>query len=229
MYANRYKRVFLAGLVIAMVLAGATFGAAQVPECTLGQLSDYQRLDAQGCTIGDERFFNFTYQQVPGGIPATAISITPGTVPGNDEPALLFEAAWVTPAADLSISYTVEVAPRGKPISGASLEMQFGEITGTGEVRIASELHPSTNASSTCGPAQLALNVLLGAGQSKRPTDSGQLKDPARRLCVVSPVSIRPGKNGSASLRSFMTVFHTGPSPSASASIHPVLSAGVGQ
>jgi len=219
MCGNQHNRRFLVAisLLIATVLAVATVVAAQVPHCAPGQLSDYERLGAKGCAIGDKHFSNFTYHKGPNGLPADAISVTPGTVTDSDDPALLFEATWVTPSVGSAVSYGVEVAPGGKPISGASLEMQFGQITGTGETRVAAELHQSTDSPGSCGPTLLELDVFLGASQLKKATDSGQLKDPARQLCVVSPVSVAPGKNGTASLKGFMTVFHSSPAQPGSA------------
>ncbi len=220
MDATQHKRpvTIAVGLVIAIMLAVATLVAAQTKDCTAGKLSDYEQLGAQGCTIGDKHFSNFTYHRPPNGLPADAILITPGTIPDSDDSALLFEGAWFSPSLGSSISYDIEVAPSGEPIGSASLEMQFGEITGTGEARVVAELQQSTNFPSNCGPTQLMLNVFLGASQHKQAIDNGQLKDPARQLCVVTPVSITPGKNGSASLKGFMTVFHSSQAQSSSAS-----------
>jgi hypothetical protein len=226
MDATQHKRpvTITVGLVIAIMLAVATLVAAQTKDCTAGKLSDYEQLGSQGCTIGDKHFSNFTYHRTPNGLPADAILITPGTLPGSDDPALSFEGAWASPSLGSSISYDIEVAPSGKPINSASLEMEFGEITGTGEARVAAELHQS-NVPSNCGPTQLMLTVFLGASQHKQAIDDGQLKDPARQLCVVTPVSITPGKNGSASLKGFMTVFHSSQAQSSSAGSHLVAAA----
>ena len=231
MDATQNQRVRIAvGLLIATMFAVATLAAAQTKECASGKLSDYEQLGAQGCSIGDKHFSNFMYHRAPNGLPDDAISITPGTVPDSDDPALLFEGAWVSPSPGSSISYDIEVAPNGKPISSATLEMEFGEITGTGQARVADELHQSTNIPSNCGPTQLMLTVFLGASQHKQAVDNGQLKDPARQLCVVTPVSITPGKSGSASLKGFMTVFHSRQAQSSSASSDPGAAAsGAGQ
>jgi len=223
MPTTRHKRLVPVGIT-AMILAVTGLVAAQVPDCTLGKLSDYERLGAQGCAIGNKNFSHFTYHRAPNGLAASAISVTPGTVTDSDDPALLFEAAWVTPSPGSSVSYDVEVATAGKAISGASLEMQFGQITGTGEAGVTAELHQPSDSPSICGAAELTLNVLLTANQRKKALDKGQLKDPARRLCVVTPISITPGKNGSASLKGFMTVFHSSAAQSASARTGPVLS-----
>jgi hypothetical protein len=212
-------------LVITIMLAVTTLVAAQTKECTAGKLSDYEQLGAQGCTIGDKHFSNFTYHRPPNGLSADAIVITPGTVPDSDDPALLFEGAWVSPSLGSSISYDVEVAPSGKPINSASLEMQFGEITGTGEARVAAELHQSTNIPSNCGPTELSLTVFVGASPHKQAIDNGRLKDPARQLCVVTPMSITPGKNGSASLNGYMTVFHSSQAQSSSVGSHLIAAA----
>ena len=208
MHTKRHERRFPVAL-IAMILAFTSLAAARVPDCTPGSLSDYEKLGAQGCAIGDKNFSNFTYHRAPNGLAASAISVTPGTVTESDDPALLFEAAWVTPSPGSSLSYQVEVATAGSRISGASLEMQSGQITGTGQAGVTAELHQSSEAPSTCGAAELTLNVVLAGSQRKKALDKGQLKDPARRLCVVTPVSVTPGKSGSASLKGFMTVFHS--------------------
>jgi len=230
MNASRHGRLFhvVLSIVCAAALAAPISALAQVPECALGKLSDYLTLGPQGCTIGNIHFFHFTYSPAPGGPPASAISVTPGTVPESDDPGLLLEAAWATPSSGSSVSYSVEVGPRDRPISGLSLEMQLGQVTGTGEAKVTAELHPALVAGA-CGAAQLTLNVVLDATHPKKAVDDGQLKLPERQLCVVTPISLASGKKGSARLQGFMTVFHFSHSQSASA-IPPVVSpTGVGQ
>ena len=124
-----------------LVFALLSLAAAQVPDCAPGKLSDYEKLAAQGCLIGDKRFSDFRYHQASDGLPSDSISVTPGTVPDSDDPALLIEATWVAPSYQGSfVSCTVAVQPNGKPIGGATLEMQFGQITGTGEAKVVAEL-----------------------------------------------------------------------------------------
>ena len=231
MNVNRNSWMFqvASGLVWSMLLAGAMTAQAQVADCGPAKLSDYLAMGPQGCAIGNLRFSHFIYSPAPNGPPANAISVTPGTTPENDDPGLLLEAAWATPSAGSSVSYSVEVAPGRKPVSGASLQMQLGQVTGTGKANVTAELHPTAD-SGACGPTQLTLSVFLDATHAKRAVDDGQLKEPARQLCVVTPVSLTPGKQGSAKLQGFMTVFHFGHSQSASATPPPVASpTGVGQ
>lgn len=228
MYANQHHRMFLVALGLAIAIIQTA--VAQPPDCVPSKLSDYQRLGPQGCAVGDKHFSSFTYDPTLHGPPATAIWVTPGTVTDSDDPALLFEAQWDSSSSRSSISYRVEVAPQGKPVRGASLEMQFGQITGTGEAKVAAELRQAINSLSSCGPAQVTLNVFLEANQGKRAVDNGELKDAASQLCVVTPVTVAPGRNGSASLKGFMIVFHSSPLHSVSASSHPERAqAGVGQ
>jgi len=214
MYPIQHKRLILAAT--GMVIALAAVAEAQISDCIPGKLADYERLGARGCTIGHKIFSNFAYHQAPNGPPSSAVSVTPGTVPDSNDSAVLFEATWLTPSSGSSISYDVAAALTGDPLSGASLEMQFGQITGTGQGRVASELRVSTASASICGPVQMTLTVFLGASQSKKATDNGQLKHPARQVCAVTTVSIASGKNGSASMDGFMTVFHSSAALSAS-------------
>ena len=232
MKASRQSRLLqvASGMVLAMVLSGAMPVSAQVADCRPGKLSEYLAMGPEGCAIGNIRFSHFSYSQAPNGPAASAISVTPGTVPETDDPGLLLEAPWSTPSAGSSVSYSVEVAPGRKPVSGATLEMQLGQVTGTGEARIMAELHPSSSGAGACGPAELTLNVSLDATHARKAVDDGQLKEPAQQICVVTPVSLSPGKRGSAKLQGFMTVFHFGHSQSASANPPPVPSpTGVGQ
>ena len=204
---NTVKRLAAGALLVFAMLSLAT---AQVPDCSPGKLSDYEKLGAQGCAIGDKKFSNFRYHQASDGLPSDAISVTPGTVPDSDDPALVLEAAWVAPSAQGSfVSYTVEVQPKGKLISGATLEMQFGQITGTGEAKVIAELCPVAGNTDSCGVGELKLQVVLVSSQPKKVMDMGELKTPMREVRVISPLSIATGKNGTARLNGFMTVFRS--------------------
>jgi hypothetical protein len=206
--AGRTLRGLMAGALL--VLGTLSWAAAQVPDCAPGKLSDYQKLGPDGCLIGDKKFANFRYHQGADGLPADAISLTPGTVPGNDDPALLIEAAWVAPSNQGSyVSYTVEAQPKAKPISGATLEMQYGQITGTGAAEVFAELCPVAGDADRCGMPQLKLEVELDSTQPRKVTDSGELKTPLREVRVISPLTMATGKNGTASLNGFMTVFRS--------------------
>ena len=194
-----------------LAFASLSLASAQVPDCVPGKLSDYVNLGVNGCVIGDKKFSDFRYYQASDGLPSSSISVTPGTVPDSDDPALLIEAAWVAPSTHgSSVSYTVEVQPQGKPISGASLEMQLGQISGTGQAEVLAKFCPVVDGSGTHGPAELKLDVSLAASGPKKVMDNGELKTPVREVRVVSPLRIAAGKNGTASLNGFMTVFHSG-------------------
>ncbi len=207
--AARTAKRFAASALL--VLATLSCAAAQVPDCAPGKLSDYEKLGPQGCLIGDKKFANFRYHQASDGLPSDAISLTPGTVPGNDDPALLIEASWVAPSNQGSfVSYTVEAQPKAKPISGATLEMQYGQVTGTGEAKVFAELCPVAGDADRCGMPQLKLEVKLDSTYPKKALDSGELKTPLRAVRVVSPLTIATGKSGTASLNGFMTVFRSG-------------------
>jgi hypothetical protein len=206
--AHNLKRLMARVLLVLATLSCAT---AQVPDCAQSKLSDYEKLGPQGCLIGDKKFANFRYHQAADGLPGDSISLTPGTVPGNDDPALLIEAAWVAPSSQGSyVSYTVEVQPKGKPISGATLEMQYGQITGTGEAIVFTELCPVADDADRCGMPQLKLAVQLDTTHPRKVMDSGELKTPLGEVRVISPLTIATGKNGTASLNGFMTVFRSG-------------------
>ena len=205
-------RLRMAGLkllaAMVLVLATVSFAPGQVPDCAPGKLSDYEKLGATGCLIGDKRFSNFQYRHGPDGLPGESIEVTPGTVPESDSPGLLFEARWVAPSYRNSfVSYTVEVLPNGKPITGASLEMQFGEITGTGEAQVTAELCPLDSSSGSCGTQELDLKVMLNNQGSKKASDKGQFRNALRGVRVLTPLIVASGKDGSASLNGFMTVF----------------------
>ncbi len=194
--------VTLIVLTIAMVSAAT----AQVPDCALGKLSDYEMLGPQGCAVGENRFSNFRYQHASGGLPSSAISVTPGTSPDSDDPGMLFEAKWVAPVQS-TVSYMVDVQPKGKPIGGATLQMQFGEITGAGEARVVTEICPLPASADNCGAPELKLQVVLSTGPARKVSDTGQLTGSARQLRVIHLLSVATGKGGSASFNGFMAIF----------------------
>ena len=191
-----------------LLLATFSFASAQVPDCAPGKLSDYEMLGTQGCAVGENRFANFRYQQASGGLASSAISVTPGTSPDNDDPGLLFEAKWVAPSQQSSVSYMVDVQAKGKPISGATLQMQFGEITGVGEAKVETEICPLAASADNCGAPELKLQVVLSTGPARKVSDTGQLNGPTRQLRVVHLLSVVAGKGGTASFNGFMAVFH---------------------
>jgi hypothetical protein len=191
-----------------LVLATFSLASAQVPDCAPGKLSDYEMLGAQGCAVGENRFSSFRYHQGSSGLPSSAISITPGTSPDNDDPGMLFEAKWVAPSQQSSVSYMIDVQPKGKPISGATLQMQFGEITGAGEAKVETEICPLAASADNCGAAELKLQVVLSTGPARKVSDTGQLNGSTRQLRVVHLLSVAAGKGGTASFNGFMAVFH---------------------
>lgn len=204
-------------------LAALSFAHAQVADCAPGKLSDYEKLGAQGCMIGDKKFSNFQYHQGAAGLPSDAISLTPGTTPETDDPGLLFEAKWASASEDSFVSYDVEAQPNGKPISGASLQMQFGTITGTGTAAVQAHLCPLDNttdscdvlahlcpvddASGVCGSEEIELKVVLSANGPKTPAAYGRFNQPQRAIRVVTPIDLAPGSGGSADMDGFMAVF----------------------
>lgn len=105
------------------------------------------------------------------------------------------------------MTYTIEVQPDGKPIKGASLQMQFGEITGTGKATVMAELCPLDGNSDNCGDKQLDLKVVLSSDKSKKAVDSGHFKSPLTAVRAFTPVDVAPGSGGTATLEGFMTVF----------------------
>jgi hypothetical protein len=197
-------------LTATALLGIATLSIAQtrVADCAPGKLSDYEKLGATGCLIGDKRFFNFQYHQEAAGLPSSAISVTPGTIPETDDPGILFEGKWSSASRKSYVSYIVEVQPNGKPITAASLEMQFGEITGTGKATVLADLCPVEGASQSCGGHGLELKVVLSAAGSKKPLDKARFTEPQQQIRVVNPVDVDSGSGGSASLDGFMAVFH---------------------
>jgi hypothetical protein len=188
-------------------LATLSLANAQVPDCVPGKLSDYEKLGAQGCLIGDKKFSNFQYHQGATGMPGDAISLTPGTTPESDDPGLLFEAKWASASEESFVSYDVEVQPDGRPISGASLQMRFGEITGTGRATVLADLCPWDAATDSCASQKLELKVALSANGPKTAADNGQFKEPQRAVRVVTPIDVAPGSGGTADLDGFMAIF----------------------
>ncbi len=190
-----------------LTLTTLSFAHAQVADCAPGNLSDYEKLGAQGCMIGEKKFSNFQYHQGAAGLPSDAISLTPGTTPDTDDPGLLFEAKWASASEDSFVSYNVEAQPNGKPISGASLQMQFGTITGTGSATVLADLCSSDGTADTCGSQKLELKVVLSAHGPKTPAANGQFNEPQRAIRVVTPIDLASGRGGSADLDGFMAVF----------------------
>jgi hypothetical protein len=210
-----------AAAVALLVLAAFSLTSAQVPDCVPGKFSDYEKLGAEGCTVGQSRFSNFRYHQASGGLPSSVISVTPGTSPGNDDPGLLFEATWVAPSQQSSISYAVEVQPKGKPISGATLEMQFADITGAGEAKVVTEICPRAATADNCAAAELKLKLEVVLNPAARKvSDTGQLNASTRQLSVIHLLSVAAGKGSAASFNGFMAVFHCKAAPAAG-NIHP--------
>ncbi len=193
-----------------LVLSMAWYAAGQAtPDCAPGKLADYEHLGAQGCTIGHARFFNFHYHKTPNGLPASAISVTPGTTPNSGDPGLLLEAHWHTPLQQGSfISYRVDVPAVAGPLIGATLEMEFGQITGTGEATVVTEICSAEAASGKCGAGALALHVILSARAGRKVSDHRGLQNPLRSFRVINTPSLTTGRNGSASMNGFMMVFH---------------------
>ncbi len=208
---NAYWGASIAKNVVAtvvLVLATLSLAAAQVPECELGKLSDYEKLGSSGCMIGDKKFSNFSYHRGLNGLPSGSITVTPGTVPESEDAGLVFEAKWAAPSSlESFVTYAVEVQPDGKPIKGASLQMQFGEITGTSKATVEAELCSLDSNSDTCGGQQLDLKVVVSSDKSKKAVDSGHFKTPLRALRVSTPLDVAPGSGGTATLEGFMTVF----------------------
>ncbi len=193
-----------------LVLSIACHALGQVaPDCAPGNLSDYERLGAQGCNIGQARFFNFHYHKASGGLPPGAISVTPGTTPTGGDPGLLLEAHWAAPSQENSfISYDVEIPPSAKPLTGATLEMELGRVSGTGESKVVSQICPSGPHSDACGPPALELHVMLSARAGRNVSDHRELRIPLRWFRVISKPALTTGRNGSASMNGFMLVFH---------------------
>lgn len=201
-------RVKRATSLALLVMATCSLIRAQAPDCAPGKLSEYETLGEQGCTVGENRFSSFRYHQGSSGLPSNAIAVTPGTSPDNDDPGILFEAKWVAPSAQSSVSYTIDVQPRGKPVSGATLQMQFGEISGAGEAKVDTEICPLAASADNCAAPELKLQVVLSTGPARKVSDTEQLNGSTRQLRVVHLVSVAAGKGGTASFNGFMAVFH---------------------
>jgi hypothetical protein len=191
-------------VVIVIALAGGVF--AQALECVPGSLAFYQAPGSQGCVVGDARFSNFKYRQADG-LAAPSINLTPGTAPDSNDPGLLVEGAWTTPSQGSSISYTVEIL-RGKLIDGGTLEMQFGQISGTGEARVVTQICAPVEGSDSCVTGSLKLQVLLTAGTEKRVRQTSRIATPLRQVEVVSAISLANGNNGTANISGFLTALH---------------------
>jgi hypothetical protein len=144
--------------------ATLSFAVAGIPDCVPGKLSDYEKLEATGCLIGDKKFSNFQYHQGHAGLPGDAISLTPGTISESDDVGLLFEGKWTSASEDSYVTYNVEVQPQGKPITGASLEMQFGEITGAGKATVLTDLCPMDGTSGRRWLLRIAFAIALLGG-----------------------------------------------------------------
>jgi hypothetical protein len=170
-----------------------------------GKLADYEKLGPQGCRIGDIRFTDFTRSKTSTGLLSRAISITPGTAIDSTDPALLLEGPWLgkTLPTSVALSYKVSAMPPAKPFIAASLQMQFGQIDGTGEATIIAAVRPASG--SDAGALKLQLKV--GANVAKKDSDEADLATPVTELRVTESVSITSGKNGSARVNGFMTVF----------------------
>jgi hypothetical protein len=189
------------------VIASLSAAFAQIAECPLGKLSDYEKLSPAGCQIGDKRFFNFQYHQGTGGLPSAAISVTPGTIPITNDPGILLEGKWAAASRDSYVSYIVATMPKGKPIKGASLEMQFGQITGSGKASVIADLCAADEAELTCGAQRMKLQVVLSADGKRKATDTAQFSQPQIEIRVTTPVDVSPGKGGNVELGGFMTIF----------------------
>jgi hypothetical protein len=204
----RLMRLLAAALWLCATVLPA---AAQLPDCAPGQLSDYEKLSSQGCSVGNYAFSNFRYQRGTDGLPSSSISVTAGIAPGSDDPGLLFEGSWAGTSRQGSlstVSYDVSLLPKGKPIAAATLQMQFGQAEGTGEAKVVTEICSSAVRSGACVAPELKLQVRLAAGQGNKVSDSGLLKNPMSQLHVSSTWSTVTGKDGAASFNGFMTVSH---------------------
>ncbi len=175
------------------------------PECVPGKLADYEKLGAQGCRIGDIRFSEFSRSKASTGPLSRTISITPGTAIDSTDPALLLEGPWLgkVQTSTATVSYKVSALPPAKPFIAASLQMQFGQIDGTGEATIDATVRPASG--SDAGALKLKLKV--GANIAKKDSDEADLATPTTELRVTESVSVTSGKNGSARVNGFMTVF----------------------
>jgi hypothetical protein len=196
-------------LFAVVALAGISEAAAQVPDCDSAKLTEYLKLGADGCAVGKYRLSNFAYTPGPDGLAANSISITAGISPGSDDPGILIEGNWSRPLRQPStISYNVEPLPAGRLLDGATLEMEFGQVTDTGEASVATEVCPAIGTSDHCAVANVKLHVTLSATAQRKASDNGRLAGPASHLRVTNAVNLAAGKNGSASFTGFMLVLH---------------------
>jgi hypothetical protein len=204
-----WKPIIVRTLLATVLLGFATLATvqAQVPDCAPGKLSDYEKLNANGCLIGDKQFLNFEYHEGIGGLPGDAISVTPGTTPSTNDPAILFEGKWASAASDSYMSYMVATTYKGRPINGASLEMQLGQITGAGNASVIADLCAADGADVNCGAQKVELQVVLSADGKRKATDTAHFQQPQTEVRVTTPVNVVPGKGGDVELDGFMTVF----------------------
>ncbi len=127
-------------LVIGIVCLMATTASA-APVATVGTLQDYINGGSTGFQIGDKLFYDFTY--VPSGvgatpIPATAITVTPITTPGD--PGFQFNAGWTAGPGqilDSFIGFQVKVLPGGNAINDVSASMDGFATAPNGVVAVA--------------------------------------------------------------------------------------------
>jgi hypothetical protein len=195
----------LVGITIVLFLTIPAMG--QVPECVPGKLSNYEKLGPQGCTVGDVIVSGFTRSNPRRGLPSRSISVTPGTSIDSTDPGILIEGPWTAGAdTDLSISYNVSVLPTAQPIVSTKLQMQYGTATGTGQATIRAAFCPG-GTQADCGRNGLKLQLKIGTDQEKKVDDQGDLPVAARDTHVVVSVNVSGGRNGSARLNGFMTVF----------------------
>lgn len=205
-----------AALALLVLSIAGPAPAQAAPDCAPGNLSHYEHLGAQGCHIGPARFFNFHYYQASDGLPPSAISVTPGTTPTGGNPGLLLEAHWTAPVQDKSsVSYDVDVPPPAKPLTAATLQMEFGQVSGTGEANVVTRICSSPLNSGACGPSALKLEVTLSARAGRKASDDRPLQNPLHSFHVISTPHLITGRNGSAGMNGFMLVFHLQPSPAA--------------
>lgn len=154
-----------------------------------------------GCRIGNVQVLGFV-RRGTGLLKSSSISVTPGTSIDSNDPALLVEAHWTAkPDQSLVLTYRVTVVTTGGAIGGGTLEMQFGQISGTGTGHIDAELCPVGE--NDC----MKLQTLLGADRPHKPRDAGELRAPVRELQVNESLELSAGRNGSAQVNGFMTVF----------------------
>lgn len=213
--AVRFGRIATCATVPLLLLIGVA--RAQVPECVPGTLADYEKLGPDGCAVGRSRLSNFHYQQTSDGLSPDAISITPGVSPNNDDPGVLIEGKWTSEMRHRSsISYTLDAPVIGKGFAGATLEMQFGQVTGAGTAKVATQICPPASPEN-CSGAGARLHVLVSTRADRKVSDQAQLKTSLHQVRVTSTIELTAGKNDAASFNGFMTVFHLSGKPPSSA------------